>query len=73
MRELTVVEVDVGCDACSAMRSTPLVDTAFVAGVALGLVRDQFSFCADHLAGFKRATKGLGAQPGVAPTGSKSE
>ncbi len=60
-REITIKEVDVGCDACAAQRGTRNVATAFVCGVMLGVARDHVSFCPPHHAGFKGAMADLAA------------
>ncbi len=67
-RDLKVVEVDVGCDACEGARCSADPRVTFIAGVMLGIARDQLSFCSKHYAGFKHAMGEMSA-----PNGCKDE
>ncbi len=72
MNKITVQEADIGCQACGASMAAQVSDAAakaFVVGIVCALSTDQFTFCARHLATFRRTVELTQAPlPSVATT-----
>lgn len=68
-REITVNDVDIGCQVCSVtIDMAP--DKIAVAGLVIGALSDTFNLCTKHIAMWKSVTKEMGAKETEALTGS---